>query len=176
MIFTDLFIHFLAPEAAFQVFLRKAVLEIRSKFTIKLLCNIIDTSAWVLSCKFTAYFHISEHLFLRKPLAGCFSRSYFSRTPSKTTKYWRETWQRSDPTGIYLLKVNKRNIRTRYKICSKLTIKTPEQRHWHRSSVFIVNFEHISHLVLVFLLLTLNMSLPAGEVCLKNIHHWSLKR
>ena len=31
-----------------------------------------------------------------------------------------------------------------------------------RSGVFIVNFEHISHLVLVSLLLTLNMSLPAA--------------
>ena len=30
------------------------------------------------------------------------------------------------PVGIYLLKVNNRNIRTRCKICSKLTIKTPE--------------------------------------------------
>ena len=30
------------------------------------------------------------------------------------------------------------------------------------SGVFIVNFEHISHLVLVFLLVTLNMQLPAG--------------
>ena len=28
---------------------------------------------------------------------------------------------------------------------------------WRRSSVFIVNFEHISHIVLVFLLLGLNM-------------------
>ena len=28
--------------------------------------------------------------------------------------------------------------------------------------VFIVNFEHISHLVLVFILLTLNKQLPAG--------------
>ena len=28
---------------------------------------------------------------------------------------------------------------------------------WRRSGIFIVNFEHISHLVLVFLLLTLNM-------------------
>ena len=28
--------------------------------------------------------------------------------------------------------------------------------HWRRSDVFIVNFEHISHLVLLFLLLTLN--------------------
>ena len=37
------------------------------------------------------------------------------------------------------------------KLYSKLTIKTPEQRHWRRSGVFIVNFEHISHLVLVCL-------------------------
>ena len=35
-----------------------------------------------------------------------------------------------------------------------------------RSGVFIVNFEHISHLVLVFLLLTLNMQLPAGKLVL----------
>ena len=27
-----------------------------------------------------------------------------------------------------------------------LTIKTPERRHWRRSGVVIVNFEHISHL------------------------------
>ena len=62
----------------------------------------------------------------------------------------------SFPAGIYLLKVNNRNTRTRCEICSKLTINTPERRHWRRSGVFIVNFEHISHLVLVFLLLTLN--------------------
>ena len=58
---------------------------------------------------------------------------------------------------IYLLKVNDRNTRTRCKICSKLTIKIPEQRHWRPSGVFIVNFEHISHLAIVLLLLTLNM-------------------
>ena len=63
----------------------------------------------------------------------------------------------SIPVGIYLLKVNNRNTRTRREICSKLTIKTPERRHWRRPGVFIVNFEHLSHLVLVFLLLTLNM-------------------
>ena len=40
--------------------------------------------------------------------------------------------------------------------CSKLTIKTPERRHWHRSGVVIVNLEHISHLVLLFLLITLS--------------------
>ena len=59
------------------------------------------------------------------------------------------------PTGIYLLKVNNKSTKTRCEICSKLTIKTPERRR--RSGVFIVNFEHISHLVLVFLFLTLNM-------------------
>ena len=40
-------------------------------------------------------------------------------------------------------------------MCSKLTIKTSERRQ-RRSGVFIVNFEHISQLSLVFLLLTLN--------------------
>ena len=55
--------------------------------------------------------------------------------------------------GIHLFKVNNRNSRTRCEICSKLTIKTYQ---WWRSSVFIVNLEHISHLVLMFLFLTLS--------------------
>ena len=59
--------------------------------------------------------------------------------------------------GIYVLKVNHRNTRTRCEISSKLAIKTPERRHWRRSGVYIVNLEHISHLVLVFLLLPLHM-------------------
>ena len=54
------------------------------------------------------------------------------------------------PADIYLLNVNKRNTRTRCEICSKLTLKTPGR-------------EHISHLVLVFLLLTLNMQLLARK-------------
>ena len=72
------------------------------------------------------------------------------------------------PAGIYLLKVNNRNTRTRCEICSKLTIKTPERRSKLTIKTperrFIVSFEHISHLVLVFLLLTLNMQLPAGLI------------
>ena len=59
------------------------------------------------------------------------------------------------PAGIYLLKVNNRNTRPRCEICSKLTIKT-DRRHRSRFGVFIVNFEYISQLVLVFLLLTLS--------------------
>ena len=62
------------------------------------------------------------------------------------------------PSGIYLLKVNNRNTRTRCEISSKLTIKTPEQRQWRRSGVFIVNFTHISHLILMFQMLTSNAS------------------
>ena len=44
----------------------------------------------------------------------------------------------------------------------KVNINTPERRQWRRSGVFIVNFEPISHLVLVFLLLTFNKYLAAG--------------
>ena len=51
-----------------------------------------------------------------------------------------------------LLKVNNRNFRTMHEICSKLAIKIPDT-----ISLLFVNFEHISHLFLVFLLLTLNM-------------------
>ena len=44
---------------------------------------------------------------------------------------------------------------------NKDTRTTPVAR---LSDAFMVNFEHISHLVLVFLLLTLNMQLPAGWI------------
>ena len=64
--------------------------------------------------------------------------------------------------GICLFKVNSRNTRTWCEIYSKLIIKTSERRQLPRSCVFIVNFDHISHLVLMFLLLTLNMQLLAG--------------
>ena len=47
-----------------------------------------------------------------------------------------------------------------FEVNNKDTRTTP----WRRSGVFIVNLEHISHFVLVFLLLTLNMKLLAGWV------------
>ena len=43
-----------------------------------------------------------------------------------------------------MFKVNNRNTRTTCEVCSKLTIKTPERRHWRRYGVFIANFEDIS--------------------------------
>ena len=50
-----------------------------------------------------------------------------------------------------MFKVNNKNTRTRCEICSKLTIKTPERQHLRRSGVFIVNFEDVFYLVLVFI-------------------------
>ena len=52
-----------------------------------------------------------------------------------------------------MFKVHDKSTRKRCEICLKLTIKTPERRYWRCSGVFIVNFEHISHLFLMFLLL-----------------------
>ena len=49
-----------------------------------------------------------------------------------------------------------------YAICSVLTIKIPESRQWRRFGVFIVNFEQILDIVLVFPLLYLNKKNPAG--------------
>ena len=41
-------------------------------------------------------------------------------------------------------------------------MKVPERRHWRRSVTFVVEFEHISYLFLVFPLLTLNKKMLAG--------------
>ena len=78
--------------------------------------------------------------------------------------------------GIYFFKVSNRNNRTMWEICSKLTIKKTELHlifPWkhQKTSVFLmfereymtslwcfffVNFEQISHIDLLFLLLTWN--------------------
>ena len=95
---------------------------------------------------------------------------------------------RASPASIYLLKVNNNSTRKRSEICSNLTIKTPERRgrrcekcskltivtsgrhYWLRSGVFAINFKHISHLILVSILLTLNSSMFAENLCYGNLH------
>ena len=52
------------------------------------------------------------------------------------------------PVNTYLFKVRNGNTRKRCKICSEVTIKTPERRRW-RLGVFVVTFEHILHVFLV---------------------------
>ena len=53
-------------------------------------------------------------------------------------------------TSINLFKVGSRNTGKWFEICSKLVIKTPKQHQWHRSDVFVVTFEYISHLFNIF--------------------------
>ena len=60
------------------------------------------------------------------------------------------------PTSNYMFKINIRHARTNCEICSKSAIKIKERRQLRRSGVFIVNFKHILHFILVFLLLTLS--------------------
>ena len=105
------------------------------------------------------------------------SISWFSRNCTTTQLHWTESERRFHvgtkqvcgmsqvpddedflqcSADIYLLKVNNRNTRKRCETCLKLTMKTAEQRQWCCSSVLIINFEHMLHLFLVFLLSTLN--------------------
>ena len=67
----------------------------------------------------------------------------------------------------YLIKVSNRNSRKRREICSKLTIKKPEWRHWHHSGIMF-NISPFSTACIV----TLNKSMFAwlsqtlkGYVC-----------
>ena len=48
-----------------------------------------------------------------------------------------------------MFKVEIGKTRKRWKIGPKFTMKKPGQRQWRRFDVFIVYFEHISHLFLV---------------------------
>ena len=57
--------------------------------------------------------------------------------------------------GIYLFKINNGKTGTVCKICSKLRLIHPNDVR-HLSGVFIATFEQISHIVLMFSLLTLN--------------------
>ena len=66
------------------------------------------------------------------------------------------------PACIYWFKVNNWNTRPICELYSKLTRKMLERHHWRRSGVFLVNFEHISQIGLVFPLLTLSKYILAG--------------
>ena len=65
-------------------------------------------------------------------------------------------WIKLQSRGNYVFKVNNRNPRARCDLYWKLTIKTPDRHRSRHSSVFTVNFQHISYLVLAFLLLPLS--------------------
>ena len=63
------------------------------------------------------------------------------------------------PASIYLFRVNNGNTNSLwnlFKIKNKDTKTTSLTSFWRRSGAFIVGFEHISSIVLVFPLLSLN--------------------
>ena len=62
------------------------------------------------------------------------------------------------PTDKYMFKVNNEKIRLICWMCSKLKLNTT----WHRSGVFIVDFDQSQYINIVFLFLTLNKHLSVG--------------
>ena len=112
--------------------------------------------------------------YAKRPNTKFFLVCIFTHSDHKKTPHYDFDWflysvplyffgLTGNPAYIYF-KVNNGNTRKRWEISSKLTIKTPERHHWRRSGFFIVNFEHISHLFQVFLLLTLNKEMLAGNL------------
>ena len=87
----------------------------------------------------------------------------------KVLESYEVLWAAPSPVGIYIFKVNNGNTRT-CKLCSKLKIKTPEQRQWRRSGVFIVNLNQMLHDVLVFPLLNLNKQMPVPSEIYHHVH------
>ena len=79
--------------------------------------------------------------------------------------------ENKNPANIYLFKVNNRNTRKRCEMCSKLPIKTPGRRQWHRSGVSIVNFEHISHLFSSVSIVDFEQVNVSWESFLRNFHN-----
>ena len=63
--------------------------------------------------------------------------------------------KREHPANIYLLKVINRNTRKKERNMFKVNNRNTRTTSC-RSGVFVVNFEHISHIFLVFLLLPWN--------------------
>ena len=68
--------------------------------------------------------------------------------------HWNQEVQASQ--HLVVQSVNNGNTRIMCEIGAEVTINTPKRRQWRRSSILIVNFEQISHIVLVFPLSTLN--------------------
>ena len=70
---------------------------------------------------------------------------------SKSKKCCLRSFMRfAGSTNINMLKVRIGTLEKGVNCVLKLTIKTPERRHWLRSGVFIITFEHIGHLFVCY--------------------------
>ena len=123
--------------------------EINNKTPKVTLGTQLISLSWKFQVWNFSYKRPREFYFLEK-LESFYKISFFLSTTQGRTflKYHCQV-----SASIYMLKV--RNTRASCKIYSKLTIKTAERHQWCHSGVFNVNFELISHIFLVFLLLTL---------------------
>ena len=103
-------------------------------------------------------FEILVSLLYQSIFEDCFSKSVFKHSAKILCKQKVYLWLRglgNFPANIYLYKGTDRNTRKRCDICFKVNNKN-FRTTWRCSGGFTVNFEHISQLFLLFLLLTLN--------------------
>ena len=77
----------------------------------------------------------------------------------------RSTYLRSNVTRtVTSRKASTRHTKTTFEICSKLTYKTPEQRHRRCSDVFYVDFEQILHCSGVFIIDLMSQIISRGSL------------
>ena len=103
----------------------------------------------------------TTHLKTTNAFKGNRSELIRLNSPNIIREIWR--WflrgfvkQRDNSASIYRFKVNNNGITRGKWNMFKVNNKNPRRRHWRCSGVFIISFELISHLFLVFLLLNLN--------------------
>ena len=157
----------------------KLVINRNQKFKRTIQCTEILSSSNVVTTTLNFFEHLTfgkkgtpiadcilfkfNDCFLVSQFRSCFANIYFLRQLRKEEDhlaFFSTITAHSGPwmcyTGGYCRELTKNHQQLAIAF-SKLTIKISKRRQWRRSGVFIVNFEHISHLVLVFLLLILNM-------------------
>ena len=135
----------------------------RCKICSELTIKTPERRQWRRSCVFIVNFEYISHVFSRVSIVN-FKQVNVSWVENSNLQVLELALELKivcfvvsvNPVNIYLFKFNNRNTRKWREIFSKLTIKIPERRQGCRSCVFIVNFEHISRLFLLFLLLNLN--------------------
>ena len=86
-------------------------------FDFALESEILNCSIWILPRE------TRETKDAMKCILGFLYQNFLYSLTQKATSF---------PAGIYQLKVNNRNTRARYDICSNLTIKTPKRYQWHK--------------------------------------------
>ena len=135
--------------------------------------SIRVTWNWKHLLQLSFHFHvIFEQNFSASEKLTYFSPMSHFYTPWKLQKtHGLKAKMRPNPVDYYMFKVNNRDTRTRCEICSKLTIKIPERHQWHRSSILIVNFEHVSHLALFFVVVNFEQVNAACNRHNNRLHH-----